>query len=41
MATEVLNGEYARVSNNLKRDIIALAQEVGASPDGSTQKGSA
>jgi hypothetical protein len=34
MATEVLNGEYARVSNNLKRDIIALAQEVGASLDG-------
>jgi len=31
MASEVLNGEYARTSNNLKRDIIALAQEVGAS----------
>jgi hypothetical protein len=30
VATEVLNGDYARVSNQLKRDIIALAQEVGA-----------
>lgn len=30
LATEVLNGEYARVSNQLKRDIIALAREVGA-----------
>lgn len=38
LATEVLNGEYARVSNNLKRDIIALAQEVGSSPDDATQK---
>jgi len=33
LATQVLNGEYARVSNHLKRDIIALAQEVGGSPD--------
>lgn len=33
LATQVLNGEYAKVSNHLKRDIIALAQEVGASPD--------
>jgi len=33
LATTVLNGEYARTSNNLKRDIIALAQEVGASLD--------
>lgn len=30
VAEEVLNGDYARVSHNLKRDIIALAQEVGA-----------
>lgn len=33
LAAQVLNGEYARVSNHLKREIIALAQEVGASPD--------
>ncbi len=33
LATQVLNGEYARVSNNLKRNIIALAQEVGAQLD--------
>lgn len=32
-ATEVLNGVYARTSNNLKRDIIALAREVGADVD--------
>jgi hypothetical protein len=37
LASEVLNGDYARVSNNLKRDIIALAREVGSSPDGSMQ----
>jgi len=36
LAIEVLNGAYARVSNNLKRDIIALAQEVGSNPDGSS-----
>jgi len=32
-AQQVLNGEYAKVSNNLKREIIVLAQEVGAQPE--------
>lgn len=32
-AEQVLNGEYAKVSNNLKREILVLAQEVGAAPE--------
>lgn len=33
-AQQVLNGEYAKVSNNLKREILVLAQEVGEQPEG-------
>jgi len=32
-AEQVLNGEYAKVSNNLKREILVLAQEVGTQPE--------
>lgn len=31
-AKQVLHGEYAKVSNSLKREILVLAQEVGAKP---------
>ncbi len=32
-AQQVLNGEYAKASNSLKREILVLAQEVGAAPE--------
>lgn len=32
-AQQVLNSEYAKVSNNLKREILVLAKEVGAQPE--------
>ncbi len=31
-AQQVLDGEYAKVSNSLKREILVLANEVGAQP---------